>query len=133
MLDGFTSLNLLSIRMTEKTVAKIRSQSRKIKLLVKTDISIQFLYAASPDITISELQQELGEAIQKFTRDPDSSFYKPELHIRGTANLRKGDYYLLPSATVGDSLMDFDEVKCDAREGSSKANAKEDKTKRKAE
>lgn len=116
--------------MTDKVSVPVHK--RKIKLLVKTDITVQFLFAASPILTIKELLGELKTAIREFSKDQDGPFFNPSLNVKGTANLRKGDYYLLPSDTVGDTLIDNDEVKCDVIQGSDKSSAKEDKSQRKA-
>lgn len=108
--------------------------SKKIKLRVKTSVEdLSFVFPASHDLTIKELMRGLTGHIRELLSDPDGSFHKLGIRVGGTTNLKKGNYYLLPSDTVGDTLIDNDEVNCEIVEGSEKAIAKEDKAARKAQ
>jgi hypothetical protein len=67
---------------------------KKIKLRINTNRGDKFMFAANPQITISELAEQLKMSMVEFIRDKEHTYYDSKVSVRDVVNLSKETFYL---------------------------------------
>jgi hypothetical protein len=55
---------------------------KKIKLRINTNRNDQFMFAANPQITISELADQLKGSVMEFIRDKEHAYYDSKVSVQ---------------------------------------------------